>query len=249
MARFIVEVLPTAGETFTLERSLVKHARALRLRAGDALTLMDGRGGVRQIRILQAQNGVYQCQALKEGVSEGEARALTPFPTVYLIQALPKGSKLYSIVRMATELGVHAIHLAFSKRTIAQPSETRFASRLLRLREIAKEASAVAGRRHVPQITLPDALIEVANRAPEQATKWVCWEQAQKPLLPLALDVESLGEVWIIVGPEGGFSVEEINHLRGLGYQDVRLGPWTLRVETAAPAALAIALAALAARA
>ncbi len=246
MARFVVDQLPPTGEPFELTPSLVKHAKALRLSVGDSFTLMDGAGQEASVKVMKITQSGMHCLATgrsRSPSSSHQNRLL--YPRVTLIQALPKGSKIYSIVRMATEVGVSSIRFVFSERTVPTPSDGRFAARLMRLREIAKEATAVAGRRQVPEIHMPDTLLEVASQAPDGITKWVCWEESTAPLWDVCRHVPKgrrTGEAWLIIGPEGGFSRTEVGRLRNVGFQDVRIGPWVMRVETAAPVAVSMAM-------
>jgi 16S rRNA (uracil1498-N3)-methyltransferase len=81
-------------------------------------------------------------------------------------------------------------------------------------------------------------LLDVAGRAPHGATRVVVYEGADASDRLAAAP----GPVWLVVGPEGGFAAEEIAALGAIGYRTASLGPTTLRVETAAPVAVAVAL-------
>jgi 16S rRNA (uracil1498-N3)-methyltransferase len=152
---------------------------------------------------------------------------------------MPKGKKLDQIVRMATELGVDGVHLAISERTISRPDASKASGKLTRLDKIAREASRQARRRTVPTIHPPRPLEEVIDRAGEDTTRIVFWEDAEE-FFPQKLDTVS--EVWVVVGPEGGLSHTEVEMLDAAGYVALRLGQTILRVETAAPTALTLVL-------
>jgi 16S rRNA (uracil1498-N3)-methyltransferase len=166
---------------------------------------------------------------------------------IVLIQALPKGAKLDGIVRACTELGVYAIRLAFSERSVPRPESQRAEERCRRLARIAKEASALAGRSGSPEISFATPLLDVAAQAPESARRVVFWESSTQKLEVALADPgrPELGvkeDVWIVVGPEGGLSESEIAALRECGYRDATLGTSVLRVETAAPLAVGLVL-------
>lgn len=230
--RLFVRTLPEWGGVVALDAATSRHARVLRLKEGTSIRLFDGSGREADARILSTADEAVTCEA---GLPSDQ-----PFagPRVVLVQALPKGSKLESIVRMATELGVAEVHLATSGRTVAQPDEKRATKRAERLARIAIEAARQAGRAHVPEILPPAELMDVAARAPEAASRVVLWERATEPF-ELAPEASS---AWVIVGPEGGLAPAEVDALTSSGWRAVGLGPSILRVETAAPVAVALAL-------
>jgi 16S rRNA (uracil1498-N3)-methyltransferase len=229
--RFFVEELPEAGGALELSKEVARHLRVLRLRVGDEISLFDGSG--RQARAWIETLDPPKCSC------EAPTDASPDLPEVHLIQAMPKGKKVDQIVRMATELGVDAVHLAISERTISRPDPSQKSGKLARLDKIAREASRQARRRTVPKIHPPRPLTEVVHDAGEESTRLVFWEDAEE-FLPQKLDTVS--EVWVVVGPEGGLSHTEIEMLAAAGYTALRLGQTILRVETAAPAALSLVL-------
>lgn len=230
--RLFVRQFADLGGVVTLDAATSRHARVLRLRVGDAVRLFDGRGQEADARVVSMDGDAVVCEhSMPEPLAERG-------PRVVLVQVLPKGSKLESIVRMATEIGAAEIHLAVSGRSVARPDERRAARRAERLERIAVEAARQSGRPVVPQIVPPADLIDVAARAPEDAWRVVLWERAERPLLTPG----DLGSAWVIVGPEGGLATAEVDALAESGWQPARLGPSILRVETAAPVGLALVL-------
>lgn len=224
--------LPEWGGVVTLDGATSRHVSVLRLREGEKVRLFDGAGYEAEGRILSIAAGSVSCEvALPEAKPERG-------PRVVLVQALPKGPKLESIVRMATEIGVAEIHLAVSGRCVSQPDEKRATKRAERLERIAVEAARQAGRTHVPEIVPAADLIDVAGRAPSDAWRAVLWEGGGAPFEAPA-DARS---AWIVVGPEGGLAPAEVDALASAGFSAVNLGPSILRVETAAPVAVALAL-------
>ncbi|NIR31166.1 MAG: RNA methyltransferase [Gammaproteobacteria bacterium] len=169
----------------------------------------------------------------------GVSVALPDAPAVHLVQAMPKGKKLDQIVRMTTELGVDAVHLAISERAISRPDASKIGGKLARLEKLAREASRQARRRTVPKIHPPASLVDVAKRASDDAIRLVFWEAASE-FLPRELARGA--DVWVVVGPEGGLSHTEARELAASGYKPVRIGQTILRVQSAAPTALALVL-------
>ncbi len=220
------------GGPVTLGEAARRHARVLRLSPGDALVLFDGAGGEADARVVEAGDAL-RCEA-------GPRRAVPGSPQhVVLCYCLPKGnSKLDLAVRGATEVGVAAIHLAISERSVARPAPEAFAKRLPRLERIAEEAARQSGRAAVPDLLPPAPLAEVAARAPASARRLAC--------APGGAAIEGGGtSAWLLVGPEGGLSEAELRALEGAGWERVSLGDTVLRTETAATVAPALVAAAL----
>ncbi len=230
MHRLFVAELPEGGGSIALDAAATRRVRVLRLEIDDAIALFDGRGNESSARVASLDPATLTAEP---------RRAVTPGnePRVVLVQVMPKGAKLDTIVRMTAELGVAEIHLAISERAIARPDEARAEGRVERLLRVAREASRQARRTTVPAIHPPRSLIEVARAAPPEAARLVVWEE--RASLPFIVD-EGASEAWIVVGPEGGLAPREVAALEG--YAPVGLGPFVLRVETAAPTAVALAL-------
>lgn len=237
--RLHVAVLPESGGVVVLEAEQAHHARVLRLAVGDPITLFDGEGREAAGEIT-ALTPHLECQV---GVPH-EAHATRP--RVVLVQALPKGAKLETIVRMGTETGADEFALVETSRAVVKHEPSRWNKKHERLARVAQEASRQSLRASTPLIHEPRALLAVAKEAPSDALKLMCvpgptdaapwWSR---------LDDQSLAAnppMWIVVGPEGGLSPEEIEALSGLGYTHHNLGPHVLRVETAAPVAVASCL-------
>jgi 16S rRNA (uracil1498-N3)-methyltransferase len=219
-----------AGARVALGAGAAKHAKVLRLAAGDAVVVFDGRGG-------EADATIESVSAGELAVRIGLVRSAPEGPRVVLVQAMPKGAKLDDVVRTATEAGATAIHLAVAERSIARPDDARGEKKIERLAAIAAEAARQCERAHVPQIVAPAPLLEVARRAPGEAAKIVMspregarWRDA----------IGDAREVWIAIGPEGGLSRAEEDALRGIGWVPARIGVPVLRTETAAAIAVAL---------
>jgi len=225
-----VPELPERGGRVRLSADAIRHARVLRLGPGDAVRLFDGEGHEADGQIAVDDDGELACDVgpVRRVDDEG--------PRVVLVQVLPKGAKLEPIVRMTTEVGVSAIHLASSERAVARPAPDRAARRVARLGRVAREAARQCGRAVVPEVHAPAPLAEVASRAPSGATRLLLHPGGGP------LGAPSGGEVWLVVGPEGGLSDPELEALERLGYRVVGVRSHVLRVETAAPVAVALAL-------
>jgi len=228
--RFWAKALPDEGGALALDAGTARHARVLRLRVGETIRLFDGAGREASARIERVSDGELLCHATaSETVATAGGR-------IVIVQATPKGDKLDTIVRMSTELGVSAIQLATSERTVGRIEGSAVVKRLERLCRIAREAARQSGRAQIPDVLPPVPLLEAAARAPEAAARIVMWEESQQPL-PTRIDAAC---AWIVIGPEGGVSEAEISRLTELGFGHRRMGQSVLRVDTAAAVAVAL---------
>jgi 16S rRNA (uracil1498-N3)-methyltransferase len=234
LRRLYAPQLPPHGGEVQLDRQAAHHAHVLRLSVGDSIRLFDGHGHEADAELLAVDEEGLRCRA------SAPRRAQSDLPTVVLVQAMPKGGKLDDIVRMTTEIGVSAIYLAMTDRTVARPDAKRAEKRTQRLRRVAREAARQAGRADVPEIHEPEALGRIAARAPEHSNRVILWEGAERRLA--ACLEAAAGPTWLCVGPEGGFGEMEVQRLQSEGWQAASLGPTILRVETAAPVGAALCL-------
>jgi 16S rRNA (uracil1498-N3)-methyltransferase len=224
--------LGAPGERVELSADAARHARVLRLGAGDRVILFDGTGAEAEATIEGAHGDRVACVIVAR--REAGPRVL---PRVVLVQALPKGGKIDEIVRASTEAGAAALHLALSERSVARPDPARVPGRLERLARIAREAARQCGRPDVPELVPPAPLIEVARRAPSSAARLVLFPRAGARWDQVLADAD---EAWIALGPEGGWAPAEQEALAGLGWRAARIEVPVLRVEHAAPIAVAM---------
>lgn len=203
--------------------------RVLRVQAGDALELFDGRGTAFPAKVER-----LEADAATLAVGEGRPQPVAPALTV--VQALPKADKLEWVLQKGTELGASRFALAFSERCVVKASG-REDAKVARWQKIADEAARQCGRSDVPEVLAPLPLAEAVRALPEGTKVLVLDEEETERSLSSAA-VEP-GPLALVVGPEGGLSRAEVQALRATS---VTLGRRVLRTETAAIAALAVLL-------
>ena len=165
----------------------------------------------------------------------GRLRPQETGPDLDLIIALVKRTRLETIVEKATELGARRIRLAITRFTNADHTN------IARLRAIAIEAAEQTGRLDVPEVLAPEKLERLLAEWSSDRRLMFCDEAGEAR--PALQALEGLGGAgWaVLIGPEGGFSPEEREHLRGLAFvTPVTLGPRILRADTAAISALTL---------
>ncbi len=229
--RLYAPSLPKTGGTVALSKAPSRHVRVLRLKVGDEVMLFDGRGREATACIQTVDADAVVCQA--EPPRDVEPRRTR----LVLMLAVPKGSKIDDCVRMATELGVDEVALMQTERTVPRWDPGRAQSKIDRLTRIASEAAAQSERSDVPFIHSPEPCQVWLDRLPANTLGVVFGARTDARLD--ALD-EVPEQVWCAIGPEGGFTDQELEAFRSAGFAVVSLGNLVLRVETAVPAAIAL---------
>jgi 16S rRNA (uracil1498-N3)-methyltransferase len=164
-----------------------------------------------------------------------------PF-AITLVQGIPKGDKMETIVRAATELGVQRVRPAITERTITRLEPSRWRDRARRWQRIAREASKQSGRAVIPEVEQPRPLEEWLEVPAASADLRLClWEGDAPPLADFCdrLPRRPAGAL-VLVGPEGGLTRQEVEQARARGWSPASLGARILRTETAAPAIIAV---------
>ena len=160
---------------------------------------------------------------------------------VVLVAALLKGDHMDMVVQKATELGVEEVVFLSSERTIVKIKTSDQENKFERFRRIAKEAAEQSKRSFIPYI---HRIIKIDGLKDIKANlKLIAYEGMQGTADNLAKKVSALKDgqrVAIVIGPEGGFTPEEINTANYYGFKKVGLGKRILRAETASMYALSV---------
>jgi 16S rRNA (uracil1498-N3)-methyltransferase len=203
--------------------------RVLRARPGDAVRLFAGAGREAQCVVETAGKDGAVVVVQREIVAPRAAR------DVVLCTSVPRGERMEWLVEKAVEAGVAAIVPLASERSVRKEAGPNSMRRWARA---AVEAAKQSGRAVVPEVAEPVTLAEAIART-AHTTRLVATPGAAARVGEL---VPAAGAVALFVGPEGGFEPEETAALAAAGASPFGLGPFILRVETAA--ALAVHLAA-----
>jgi len=207
--------------------------RVLRLTAGDRVEVVDGHGRIFTAEICRLSDRDSRLRLC------GEIAAATESPLhLTLGQALVRAEALDLIIRQVTELGVRQIIPFYAERSLVR-AEAWQPGKLARWQRLAQEAVKTSERACLPILTAPVSFAEVLTGIEEM--KIICWEdlrhQGDRP--PLA-GASRPRQVRLLIGPEGGFTAQEVAAAQAAGFQLLGLGPRRLRVETAAVAAVSL---------
>jgi 16S rRNA (uracil1498-N3)-methyltransferase len=213
-----------------------KIATVLRMASGAQVEVVDSAG--RAYAATLAVDGKHVEATLGAALVRD---AIEPTLRVTIAQAIPKGQKMDLIVEKATELGAHAIVPLRSARVIG---ETTRENKIERWHRIAKSAAQQSGRLVVPQIAPVADWPALIATFPQYDRVYLPWETADpKPLrAAIADDVARAQTMLVIIGPEGGFSRDEVERATAAGAIPISLGRRILRTETAALVTLATLL-------
>jgi 16S rRNA (uracil1498-N3)-methyltransferase len=233
---FLVESLPSSGETYTLDGPEGHHAAVVqRLRAGEGLLLADGRGGTATAVVTAVGRGT-----LELSITSPVVYAPEPDPRLVVAQGLPKGDRGELAVQAMTEVGVDEIVPWAAARCMVQWRADRGAKARDKWVATAREAAKQARRSWLPVVAGDVAAPSVSTSALAQrlaaaAAGFVLHEEATARLS--TVELPSHGEIVLVVGPEGGIAPEELD---AFGAVAVRLGETVLRTSTAGVAALSV---------
>jgi 16S rRNA (uracil1498-N3)-methyltransferase len=235
VTRFHIRPESVTGDRVIFDAEETHHlARVLRLRAGALVQTVDGLGHELAVRLTR----IGPREAEGEIVGRGLRLSESPLDLT-LVQGIPKGDKLESVIRMATELGVARIVPLIAGRSVPRAEAGRISARVLRWQRVAKEAAKQSGRAMIPEVRPSRTLSEWAAEPRMPGLILCLWEKAEAPVAAV-LPAGPIERATLIVGPEGGLDPEEVATLRSAGALVGGLGPRILRADTAGPVGLAL---------
>jgi 16S rRNA (uracil1498-N3)-methyltransferase len=241
MHRFHLPPKEISGSPLTLAGREAHHAlRVLRLRRGDRVAILDGAGTEYLADIRDFDRDKLQLEIAE--------KRLTPRPScpITLLQAVPKGKLIESIIQKATELGVARIVPLLAERVTTHLNGADAARKAEKLQQVAIEAIKQCGATWLPKVEPPISLLAflarketfelplIASLQPgsRHAREYFDGFHQTHGRLPRSICI------W--VGPEGDFTPDEVAAVIAAGAQPITLGPLVLRVETAAVYCLSI---------
>jgi 16S rRNA (uracil1498-N3)-methyltransferase len=250
LTRLYVERELRPGSLIELPAEAAEHiARVLRARSGDAVILFNGAGGEFDAVVDTVRAGrVTVAVGAGRGVERESPLAVT------LIQCVPRGDRMDLIVQKTVELGVARIVPVVSQRGVVRIDRAQAESKAAHWRAIAVGACEQCGRNRLPRIDPVRPLVDhlgTAEIGGAAEVRWVLEPESAPPGRAAPADrtgtADRAGspvpaaprEAHIAVGPEGGFTPEELEAFRLTGFTPAGLGPRVLRTETAAIAAVA----------
>ncbi|CRK51669.1 Ribosomal RNA small subunit methyltransferase E [Rhodococcus sp. RD6.2] len=232
---FYLDPLPDVGAVAVLDGKEGRHAATVRrIRVGEHLVLADGRGGIARAEVVEVGKDRLDLTV----TARDELPAASP--TVTVVQALPKAERSELAVELATEAGIDEIVPWQSSRCVAKWEGPKAVKGVARWQAVAVAAAKQSRRPYIPQVADLHRTGQVLARVREVVAAGgvvlVLHEAATAELA--ALELRTVPEIVLVVGPEGGLADDEVAALTEAGAHAVRLGPTVLRTSTAAAVAL-----------
>ena len=233
LPRFFFPPEALQAGTLTLAGEQFNHARVLRLKTGDAVTVSDGCGTD------------YACTVAAIGGSEitlqigSAARAESePAVTCRIYMAFPKSDKLEHVIQKATELGAAEIIAFPSARCVSRPDEKSLRKKAERWQKIAASAAEQSGRGRIPAVRTLSSYAAALAEAAGADLPVLFYENEAHRTFRAAIESAPFRTAALMTGPEGGFDAAEIAQAQEAGLQICTLGTRILRCETAPLCAL-----------
>jgi 16S rRNA (uracil1498-N3)-methyltransferase len=235
MHRFYLPPENCHSPLLTLTEREAHHAlRVLRVRPGDNVIVLDGAGHKFGCTVSNENKGTVQLNVV-------ERTSVSHLPCqITLLQAIPKGKLIESIIEKATELGAHRIVPILSERAIARLNNTSAVAKLEKWRLVAIEAIKQCGSAWLPLVESPTTPAQFIARQEKFDLALVGSLQAdarhpRECLSEFKIQHGALpSSVAVWIGPEGDFTPDELHAIQAAGARPISLGRLVLRVETAA---------------
>ena len=213
----------------TVEGGDAKHLKTiLRAQPGDKISVVtESKEYIAEIESINKEDLI--CTLVEETVTNNETKI-----NITLCQGIPKQTKMETIIQQNVELGVKSFIPLITERTVVKLNEkNREQKKLDRWQKIAKESAKQSKRNIIPEVNDIMTVKELIEKLKtEDAMVIVPYELEDVKLLKDVLQ-EPKQNYYIIIGPEGGFDINEIEMLQEIGAHIVTLGKRILRTETA----------------
>jgi 16S rRNA (uracil1498-N3)-methyltransferase len=234
--RFYVRQPQILNGVLKIEGSEVKHIRkVLRLKAGDEILVFNGLGKEYEGTIAEEEPSSVVIKINNIFLSRRDSPL-----QITLAQSLLKGEKMDYLIQKATELGAQEVIPFFSSRSVPVLEKSRRMERYHRWERIAIEASKQCGRGVVPKIGPLQDYSGMLQIASPDSLRLILWEREGIKLKEELEKSKGKKNIFFVIGPEGGFSPQEVREAEEVGFIPVTLGRRILRAETASLCLLSI---------
>jgi 16S rRNA (uracil1498-N3)-methyltransferase len=228
---FYVDPKKVEKDSLRIEGEEAKHiCLVLRKEEGDVIEAVDGEGMKYQVQVTAKGKDWVQGKIVSQTRKENE-----PFTRLTLAQALIKGVRMDFLVEKVTEIGVASIvPVIMDKNLIKLEKDSKVSSRVNRWKRIAISGMKQSLRSKLPEIQNPVSFQELLTKVKDYDLALIaCQTKGSKFLKEILEGKRRLKEILLLVGPESGFTQEELDLSFKSGIIPVSLGPRRLRSETA----------------
>lgn len=238
MHHFFVSPEQIGEKKITITGGDVNHIKnVLRMTVGEQITVSSGEDREYRCELLSLEADRIEAGIM--WVEEAEAELSSK---IYLFQGLPKNGKMELIIQKAVELGAYEIIPTATKRAVVKLDKKKEEVKRKRWQGISESAAKQSKRMVIPRITPVMGFREAVEYAAGLDVKMIPYElaegmEATRQLIDAIVPGQSIA---VFIGPEGGFSPEEVDFAMGKGFKPVTLGRRILRTETAGLTVLSI---------
>jgi 16S rRNA (uracil1498-N3)-methyltransferase len=232
---FLVDAAALLADPVRVEGDEGRHAAVVRrIRVGETVRLTDGAGHAADCAVIDVDGHGLVCAV------RGRVELPAPVPRFTAVQALAKGNRGELAVEMLTEVGIDVIVAWAAARSVVQWTPERARKGLARWRSVARESSKQARRVWLPEVRGPASTTQVCELIAEAGTAVVLHESGGRSVDDVPVGVT--GDVVLVIGPEGGFTDDELAAFESAGAEAMRLGGTVLRTSTAGVVGAAVLL-------
>ncbi len=217
-----------SANSITLDKDEATHAkRVLRIQPGQTVELFDGAG--------TTANGIVSSLAPQLTITiDQRHHTPPPSPKIHIASAIPKGDRAATLIQMLTELGAHQFTPLETQRSVVDPGPKK----LQRLQRIATESAKQSHRSYFMNIN-PTLKFPKLIQSQDYDLKLIA-HPSDPPPVPSLQNLHDHSNILILIGPEGGWTNDELQSSTAADFQPWSFNPNILRIETAAAAAVAI---------
>lgn len=223
------------NQSVVIDGEEAKHiGKVLRSRVGDQLEVCDGSKMVYLCTITKVSNG-----SVEATVDSAKEDTREPQSEITVFQGLSKGTKMDLVIQKAVELGAHAVVPVQMEFSVVKMIQER--GKQERWQRIAMEAAKQCKRSVIPKVLPAVDFSTALNMMSEMDQAFAAYENETETPLKAVLNTK-FRSCGFLIGPEGGFSIPEVEQARNAGIPTVSLGKRILRTETASIALLSIVM-------
>lgn len=233
MPRFFVPKNEICDNFMVLTGENAAHAKVLRLKNGDEVTVCDGDGTDYRCTVSDTAPGQISLVVHASSAARSEASISC---SIYM--AFAKSDKFEHVIQKATELGASEIICFPSARCVSRPDEKALSKKLERWQKIAASAAEQSRRGVIPRVIALSSYSEALKRAAGADLAVCFYENESNRTFRSAIEAAPIRSAALLTGPEGGFEPEEVRQAEEAGLVICTLGSRILRCETAPLCAL-----------
>jgi 16S rRNA (uracil1498-N3)-methyltransferase len=221
--------IPELETEVVLPSTAVAALRRWQARAGEIVTVVDPEQTFYRARLTSLEPGQVRAVPFEKSLRPLESRV-----EIAVYQALPEKERFELILQKLTEIGVTRVVPYVSRRSVTLEERDAGQRKSHRWPEVILRAARQCRRAMLPELYPVVSWDEATYLANQTDLKLMLFEGDAPWTLKEALNGARPDRVALLVGPEGGFSPEEVEDVRGMGFLPVSVGPRILRTETAA---------------